>query len=271
MLDAALAMVNDTGLTVSLEHISFEDVIRDAGVSRSAVYRRWPYKDLFFSDLLRELAQGMGLDTVTDSAAGVELARQLLRDHLDRLDTAEHRHSLFVDMLRQSALRDFETIYTSTQWRTYIALHASFLSLADGELRDDVHTALAASEQKLVARISSAYEQLAGLLGYRLRPGLTDNFETMATLLSATMQGLVIRTFASTETATRRIQADPFGVGPAEWSQPALGIVSIAVAFLEPDPTTTWDNEHLATIRQALSQGGPQTPVADDPPHSDGD
>jgi AcrR family transcriptional regulator len=52
MLDAAGAMIGRTGLTVSLEHLSFEDVIHQAGVARSAVYRRWPYKDLFFSDLL---------------------------------------------------------------------------------------------------------------------------------------------------------------------------------------------------------------------------
>ena len=57
MLQAAMAMVHRTGLTVSLDHISFEDVIRDADVSRSSVYRRWPYKDLFFSDLVRELAK----------------------------------------------------------------------------------------------------------------------------------------------------------------------------------------------------------------------
>ena len=57
MLAAAVAMVRRTGLTVSLDHISFEDVIRDADVARSAVYRRWPYKDLFFSDLVKELAK----------------------------------------------------------------------------------------------------------------------------------------------------------------------------------------------------------------------
>ena len=55
MLESAAAMVNQAGLTVSLDHLSFEDLIRDARVSRSAVYRRWPYKDLFFSDLLKEL------------------------------------------------------------------------------------------------------------------------------------------------------------------------------------------------------------------------
>jgi AcrR family transcriptional regulator len=38
MLDAALAMVLRNGLTVGLDHISFEDIIREAGVSRAAVY-----------------------------------------------------------------------------------------------------------------------------------------------------------------------------------------------------------------------------------------
>ena len=51
-----MAMVKRTGLTVSSEHIGLEDLIRDAGVSRSAVYRRWPRQDLFLSELLRELA-----------------------------------------------------------------------------------------------------------------------------------------------------------------------------------------------------------------------
>ena len=50
-------MISSGGLTVSLDHISLEQLIRDADVSRSTVYRRWPHKDLFFSDLVRELAE----------------------------------------------------------------------------------------------------------------------------------------------------------------------------------------------------------------------
>jgi AcrR family transcriptional regulator len=73
MLRAAMAMVNRTGLTVSLDHISFEDVIRDADVSRSAVYRRWPFKDLFFSDLVKELAANATPTIVADE---LELIRR---------------------------------------------------------------------------------------------------------------------------------------------------------------------------------------------------
>jgi AcrR family transcriptional regulator len=66
MLGAALAVVSRTGLTVSLDHLSFEDIIRDADVSRSAVYRRWPYKDLFFSDLVKQLALDAAPGVVAD-------------------------------------------------------------------------------------------------------------------------------------------------------------------------------------------------------------
>ena len=71
------AMVHRTGLTVSLDHISFEDVIRDADVSRSSVYRRWPYKDLFFSDLVKELAMNATPTIVADEA---ELIRRVVAE-----------------------------------------------------------------------------------------------------------------------------------------------------------------------------------------------
>lgn len=64
MLAAGAELVGRTGLTVSLEHLSLEDLIHAAGVARSAVYRRWPYKDLFFADLLRELAEELSLPPV---------------------------------------------------------------------------------------------------------------------------------------------------------------------------------------------------------------
>ena len=60
MLAAAVALIGERGMSVSLEHLSLEEIIQAAGVARSSVYRRWPYKDLFFSDLLVELANADG-------------------------------------------------------------------------------------------------------------------------------------------------------------------------------------------------------------------
>jgi len=251
MLRAAVAMVHRTGLTVSLDHISFEDVIRDAGVSRSSVYRRWPYKDLFVSDLVKELAKDATPKIVNDE---VELMRRIVTEHLDWLQTAEFRHYLVAELIRQLALLDFQTLYESAEWRTYLALHATFMSIADGELREEIQQSLAESEQDRLARVAASWEQLAGLLGYRLRPELGATFGTLAMLLSGTMRGLVIMAQSTPGIAAHRAEASPFGAaGQQEWSLPALGVASIAWAFLEPDPAVEWDDERLAGVRQALS------------------
>lgn len=251
MLRAAVAMVNRSGLTVSLDHISFEDIIRDANVSRSAVYRRWPYKDLFFSDFVIELAEHATPTIINDEE---ELMKRVVAEHEDWLGTPELRHNLVVELLRQLALLDFETMYESAGWRTYVALHATFMSLADGEIRDQVQASLAHSEQVRTIRVAKAWEQLAGLFGYRLRPELGATFETMATLLSATLHGLVIMALSTLDIATQRIEANPFGAARKdEWSLPAIGLAAIATAFLEPDPAIEWNDAKLASVRQALS------------------
>src|SRR6202042_1901068 len=104
MLRAAARMISSTGLTVSLEHISLEEVIRAADVSRSTVYRRWPHKDLFFSDLVRELARNA---TPTLLAEERELIRQIVGQRSDWLETAELRQSLVAELLRQLSWLDF--------------------------------------------------------------------------------------------------------------------------------------------------------------------
>jgi AcrR family transcriptional regulator len=253
MLQAAVRMVNRSGLTVSLDHISFEDVIRAADVSRSAVYRRWPYKDLFFSDLVKELARTA---TPTIVSEEMNLIGEIVAEHEDWLETPELRHGLLAELFRRLSLFDFQTLYESPQWRTYVALHATFMSLADGQLRDQVRLGLAQSEQDHVARLAQAWELLAGLFGYRLRPEMGATFETIATLLDATMRGLVIMALSRPGIAEYRTQASPFGAAARDdWSLPALGLTSIASAFLEPDPDFEWDGERLASIRQALAGG----------------
>jgi AcrR family transcriptional regulator len=251
MLRAATAMINRTGLTVSLDHISFEDVIRDADVSRSAVYRRWPFKDLFFSDLVKELAANATPTIVADE---LDLIKRVVAGRLDWLETPELRHSLYVELFRQLSLLDFQTLYGSPEWRTYLALHATFLSIADGELRDQVQLALAKSERDHIARVARAWEHLTGLFGYRLRPELGATFETVATLVDATMRGLVITALSMPEIANYRAQARPFGAaGTAEWSLPAMGLVGIGSTFLEPDPAVEWDAKRIAGVRRAMA------------------
>src|SRR5205814_8376469 len=95
----------------------------------------------------------------------------------------------------------------SPRWRTYLALHATFTSLADGALRDQVQAALAQAEAARTAQIAAAWRQLAVLFGYRLRPELDTSFETLATLLGASLRGLVITALANPGIAEHRTVA----------------------------------------------------------------
>ena len=250
MLRAAIDMINRTGLTVSLDHIRFEDVIRDADVARSTAYRHWPYRDLFFSDLVRELASSARPAIVADE---ISLIKQVLSEHLDWLETPQLRHSLILELIRRLALLDFQSILASPEWRTHLALHATFSGLSSGELRDQIQAALAQAEAGHVALVAQAWQQIAGLFGYRLRPELATSYQTLATLLSATMRGLVISALSTPEVATHLTVASPFdAAGKDPWSLPAIGMASIAMAFLEPDPTAEWNDQRLAEIHRAL-------------------
>ncbi|MGW1374176.1 TetR/AcrR family transcriptional regulator [Streptomyces sp. NPDC002446] len=254
MLRAAMDMVNNTGLTVSLEHISFEDVIRDAGVSRSAVYRRWPYKDLFFSDLIEELARGASPALSGSNPRAVAATKRVILQHLDWLRDPGRRPALVAEVLRQGALKELQIHCGSAEWRTYIALHATFLSLPDGELRTRVQTLLEESERDRAAMLADAHRDVTELLGCRLRPELNAGFADIARLTSATMRGMVIMAPASPSLATHTVHANPFGAPrPADWSQPALAVAGIVTTFIEADPAVEFDDERIASVRAALT------------------
>lgn len=250
MLRAATRAMSTAGLTVSLDHISLEDLIRAAGVARSTVYRRWPHKDLFFSDLVKELARNATPNLITEEVA---LIRQVFAERTDWLESAAQRQGLAAELFRRLALLDFQALSGSAEWRTYIALHASFISLADDELRRQVQAALAESEREHLAQVATALKQLASLLGYRLRPELSATFGDLAALLDATMRGLVIMAQSMPELGRGVVGTPPPAAQPAEWSLPALGLASLAWAFIEPDPDVDWDRERITAVRQALA------------------
>ncbi|MEO8827170.1 hypothetical protein [Lapillicoccus sp.] len=259
MLDAASELVNRIGLTVSLDHLSFEEIIHAADVPRSAAYRRWPQKDLFIVDLVRRLAENATPPTLVDDE--VALLTSIVGAHVEWLTTADGRQRLLAELFRRLTVLDLDALSQSPGWRTYIALHATFVGLADGELREQVRIELAESERTHLARMADSWERLSALLGYRLRPGMGASFDSLVTLVSAILRGLALMALASPQIASHRTWATPFGAENAqEWSLSAIGIASIASAHLEPDPDVVWDDVRAAALPAALTAWTPSDP-----------
>jgi len=142
------------------------------------------------------------------------------------------RRALIIELFRQLTALDFRALYSSPGWRTYLAPHATLLSLTDSGLRGQVQAALARGGQDHLARIARAWRLMAGLLGFRLRAESGVTFETLAALVNAAMQGLVMTALTLPGTAAHSVTARPFDAPvSAEWSLPALGLGAIATAL----------------------------------------
>jgi AcrR family transcriptional regulator len=104
MIEAGLKVVEREGLGLSLDRLGLEQVIAEAGVARASVYRRWPHRDAYLSDLLVALAQSNRLDE-----AGAEASRTAISEVLRGLDLhialgdQQARRDLLVEALRASA------------------------------------------------------------------------------------------------------------------------------------------------------------------------
>ena len=97
-----------------------------------------------------------------------------------------------------------------------------------------------------MARVAAAWEGMTALFGYRLRVGAT--FGVLATLLNATLRGLIIMALSMPELAGQRPPENPFGAG-GDWSLAAIGLASTAITFLETDPAVEWDGNRIAAVR----------------------
>lgn len=257
MLQAGVAKVEREGLPISFDLLRLEDIIAEAGVARSAVYRRWPTKNHYYADLLRHLAgvQHPALaaydpNTISDTIS-------LTRERLEQLTTPEKRHAILIDISRQGALKNFKALVDSSAWRVYITLTATMGSLpADGELKADLEHALRSSELNFYRRMASFYQTILGVLGFSLRRDIGGiDLEVAAQLGGAVVEGLAINSIADKAVLDRRFTADPFGTGEvAEWSLPALGFTNIIMGLIEPDPDAPihWDEAYIAKRREAL-------------------
>lgn len=259
VMAAARELLVEGGLTVSLDHISLEEIIQHAAVPRTSVYRLWPRRDEFVMAFLRELGGAEARFGADVDEVAVGTAERVIQDHLEWLYDVAGRRALLRETIREGALAVFDTVIDSSEWRTYVALIATVLSTPDPGVREEIAAALRGAEKAFIKQMAKFYEGIANVLGFQLHPGY--RLDHLVTASAALIQGLALRRILSPELVTEVLMRDgPSGSEP--WSLAALGLHSIIEnmviedpGYIEPPPLHETDR-FIEWLRQRYRQPG---------------
>ena len=243
MLDVALSRIAERGLHVTFDDLGFEDLIVDADVSRSTVYRKWPSKTDFYRRLLVEIVrQPVAMLHHVSPEHLQQLAGAVTKD-AGWLDSPASRRAMLVELSRVGTAENFRAVFESPANHTHTAL-AAVIGSTEGELREEAIRTLRISEAQFVERMAEFYTAVLAMAGLRLLPGVTmPHFVVLAMGL---VQGLVNHAHGMPPHLLAEVTADPFGVGQEQsWTTAALGLTALVLGITETDD----DADPVAAVR----------------------
>jgi AcrR family transcriptional regulator len=258
ILSAALAHIDETGLTLGIDDVVIESLLAEAGVKESELDKVWPTRQELLDDVFFAMAEKAREDR-TDTQTLLS-TWQYLSSRADDLLSAGGRRQVLVDVIRTSAEYNFGAVTATGAWRSYAGLSATILSFPDSPGRQRTLDALGASEMSFVETMEMFYRNVLPTVGYRLKPHFGGDWQPFVVAAASVIEGLgLIR--ASVPSLVER-PLEIAGDGPVEaWSLASLAFMGIVDAFIEPDP----DYEPYEAIAR-LSGGVDVTPSsAEDP------
>lgn len=246
MLERGRLRLAQNGLWVTVDGLSFEDLIREAEVTRSAVFRIWKRREDFYRDLLEAMVRSepggvyvMG-DTYWDSV--VALPEDLLPTSPEE-DTPERRRALCVEICRLTGHHNVGLTIDHPVTSTHFGLAALATGRQDA-FGASVRASLRVSDERFTRALNDKVALFA-LVGRRPRPGLT--FESLADALGAYVEGCALEAVTRPDAYTATADADPFDTGIVQpWSTAAIGFAALVLAYTENDPDCVVDPARAA-------------------------
>lgn len=232
LLDTALEMLQETGLTVSLAHLNMEELIRLADVPRSSVYREWESKEAFYLDLMEKMIEPATKDGAFDEET-LRVVDTVINEHRDLLTTAEGRRAVLRETVRRAIERNVATVSTALSYRTFTALVATLPSLV-GTDQQRILNLLRAIEQQFKNRLATFYEGLIPQLGLRFKQGY--NGTTLALTGSSVVEGYISRQWTNPVIVNTPVMMPGLTEEPIEWHVAAVGFLAVVDGMTEPDP-----------------------------------
>lgn len=231
MISAAVNELQKTGLTVSLEHLEMEELIRLAEVPRSSFYKTWKTKERFFVDLMVALVEPTEMQGAAFDPETVALSRMVVSNNTHRLTTAEGRHAVLREAIRVAAKQNFDALVSSASWHTYTALTVALPSLLE-EDRVFIQKALAKAEKHFIHRMAYLYDELLPVVGRKPSGNFTT--EQIAAAGAAVVEGLARRILVNPDIINAAIRLPGLDGELVDWHLAAVGFLGIVEIMTEP-------------------------------------
>jgi len=249
MLEAGRRSIWNAGLTLDLNDSHFDDLIRDASVPRSSVFRIWQTKADYLVDLY-ESVTASGMQDLRESivdAGTFGSATELLDSRSDLLTSAQGRRALLLEIVRTGVAANLERMSNHPHWHSYAQLMISapvLLDLPDG---DRIAAAQIATERSsFIAAFADRYRALFGSLKLEPKnPALGYEHFTVASVgvvEAFAMRNVLASTVPTADTASPTLKELVVGTvpgpgidgGEAPWLPVAVAFLGVVDAFFEP-------------------------------------
>lgn len=236
MLAAAVERVQAEGLLLDYANLGMEDLIRVAGVPRSTVFRIWPDRVAFVSDVVRALFEAdPGFDAGFDGET-LQVLQAAIAQGDETAGGGRDRDAVLRQAVRLAVTHNIVAVERSLAYRAYRTMSAALMSGDSVPGGEEVRALLVEIESRYLERMAAAYRALNDALGLRMRPGL--DARDLAVAVMATIDGM---------SDHRRIAPSQMdaplsvAVGPEEaeeWHVAALAVYGVYTMFTEPVDTS---------------------------------
>lgn len=231
MLSVAVNELLEHGLTVSLDHLEMEELIRLAQVPRSSFYKAWKTKERFFVDLMVALVEPTETQGAAFDPETLKVARVVVKNNEHRMTTENGRHAVLREAVRLGAKQNFEALVTSASWHTYTALTVALPTLLE-EDRNRVQKALQKAEKHFIEQMALLYDELLPAVGRKTSGDFTT--EQIAAAGAAVVEGLARRILVNPDVINKPISLPGIDGDLVDWHLAAVGFLAIVEAMSEP-------------------------------------
>ena len=239
ILETGRTMLKEEGLSSGAAALTFKRVFAriegDTGVrltNASVIRRIWDSQSDFQTDVLVAVARGQ-------NGAEIDAATEAIAPIVGSIDlsTLESREQALRDLCRLAGELNARAVRESVNWPLLIGVWAQTATGGENESRKRIEAALLSAFDGFTARIEAIYDDMARLLGLRLREQFTVRDFVVAEDSLSEGYGMRDRL----DDSSRRVVVRPTGPNGElqEWTIFAVALEGLVRQFYEFDADLT--------------------------------